>query len=216
MATRVVIVGAGGHGTVVADILRCASDGGDAIEALAFVDDNWSRAGEVVLGLPVFGGLATLESLSHDAAIVAIGDNRARREIFERLRSTGKEFARAIHPRAVIARDVPVGDGAMVCANVVVNPASRIGDNAILNTGSTIDHHNVIGAHAHVAPGAHLGGNVAVGEGALVGIGAIVLPGKRIGAWAVVGAGAVVTDDVPDGCTVVGCPAKPLKKLTRV
>jgi acetyltransferase-like isoleucine patch superfamily enzyme len=100
----------------------------------------------------------------------------------------------------------------MVCAGAIVGPASRIGVDVILNTACSVDHHNQIADHVHIGPGAHLGGEVQVAEGALVGMGATVLPRCRVGAWSTVAAGAVVTEDVPDGATVVGVPARLLMR----
>jgi sugar O-acyltransferase (sialic acid O-acetyltransferase NeuD family) len=209
--TRVVIVGAGGHATVVADILLRMRDSGAAVEPVACLDDDPSRHGTELLGVVVQGPLDRLAAIAHEAVIVAIGDNRVRSGLFARLRAQGERFASAIHPSAVLAPDVRLGEGIMVCAGVVVNAATEVGDDVILNTGSTIDHHNRIGAHAHIAPGTHLGGEVSVGEGALLGIGVSVLPGRSIGAWTVVGAGGVVTRDVPAQVTAVGVPARVIR-----
>lgn len=204
---RVLIVGAGGHAQVVADILLRMRDCGEAVEPVGYVDDNQSLAGQTLLGLPVLGTTSDIGKLAHDAVVVAVGDNATRRRLFDRLRQTGEQFVTVRHPQAVVAPDVTIGVGTMVCAGVVINPGAVIGLNVILNTSCSIDHHNRIGDHVHIAPGVHLGGEVVVGEGALVGIGATVTPRLRIGAWSVVGAGSLVHHDVPDGVKVVGNPA---------
>jgi sugar O-acyltransferase (sialic acid O-acetyltransferase NeuD family) len=207
---RILILGAGGHGQVVADILREMARAGAAVEPIGFLDDDPALRATAPLGLPVLGGLA--ERVDVEAAIVAIGDNATRRELFERLRARGVKLATAIHPRAVVAAGVPIGPGSVVAAGAIVNTGSVVGVNAILNTGCTVDHHNQIGDHAHIAPGAHLAGQVHVGEGALVGIGATVLPKCRIGAWATVGAAALVRADIPEHATAVGVPARIIRR----
>lgn len=205
---RVLIIGAGGHGHVVADILLRMNEHTGAVEPIGYLDDNPSLHGRQLLGLAVLGTTAALTSTAHDAVVVAIGDNASRRRLFEQLRQAGERFVAACHPQAVIAPDVTVGAGAMVCAGVVVNPGSVIGSNAILNTSCSIDHNSRIGDHVHIGPGARLGGQVVVAEGALVGIGATVIGRRRVGAWSVVGANLLVYHDVPDGATVMGNPAR--------
>lgn len=209
---RVVIVGAGGHAQVVADILLRARDAGSLIQPVGYLDDNAATHGRVLLGLPVLGPLVELDRILHDAIIVSIGDNRIRRQLHGELQARGEKFAIARHPAAVIAPEVEIGEGTMICAGVIVNTGSVIGVNTILNTGCTVDHHNRIGDHVHIASGVHTGGEVIVGDGALVGIGSIVMPRCPVGAWSVIGAGACVTQSVPSGVTVVGNPAKPLQK----
>ncbi|MGV8073277.1 MAG: acetyltransferase [Syntrophobacteraceae bacterium] len=209
---KVLIIGAGGHAQVVADIMLHMAAGGQAILPVGFLDDNQGLTGLKFLGLPVRGKISDLPNIAFDSLIVAIGENRVRKYIFQQLRAKGERFVVALHPSAILAPDVKVDDGSMVCAGSIVNTGAVIGANVILNTGCTVDHHNIIGDHVHIAPGVHLGGEVEVGEGTLIGIGATVMPGRRIGRWSVVGAGALVHEDVPDGVIVVGVPARELVK----
>ena len=210
---RVIIVGAGGHAEVVADAAIAAAGHGSPIEVVGFVD-RAPRPGVTIQGLPVLGDEAALNTMPHDGVVIAIGDNRIRSEIAARLRARGERFVAIVHPSAVIARDVTIGEGAMICAGVVVNAGTRIGAHAILNTACSVDHHNGIGDYAHVAPGAHTGGAVDIGEGGFVGIGAVVVPGLRVGAWATVGAGAAVTTEVAVATTVVGVPSRPIARAS--
>jgi sugar O-acyltransferase (sialic acid O-acetyltransferase NeuD family) len=200
---RVVIIGAGGHAQVVADILWRMRDAGLDVAPVAYLDDNAALHGQTFLDVPVVGAVERLGQIEHEAVIVAIGHGRIRQQLFTTLQQQGEQLIIARHPTAVIAPDVHIGSGTMICANVVVNTGAVIGQNVILNTACTIDHHNQIGDHAHIAPGVHLGGDVWVGEGALVGIGATVLPQCRIGRWATVGGGAVIVRDVSAGATAV-------------
>jgi sugar O-acyltransferase (sialic acid O-acetyltransferase NeuD family) len=206
----ILIIGAGGHGQVIADVFRARRRSGLASSATAFLDDDPRCLGATLAGSRVLGSTGLLPSVQHDAVIVAIGDNRTRASVSVRLIAAGEVLAVAEHPRSIVAEDVAAGAGSMVCAGAVIGTGSLIGASAIVNTGATVDHHAAIGDYVHIAPGVHLGGEVRVGEGALIGIGAVVLPRVRIGAWSTVGAGAVVTADVPAGVTVVGVPARAL------
>ncbi len=194
---RIAIIGAGGHGAVVADIL--------GERAAGFVDESPSLHGTVVLGLPVFASLAEVE---HDGVIVAIGDTAVRRAVTERVVRAGERLATAIHPFASVARTAAIGEGAMLCAGAIVSPRTVLGRGVLLNTKTSIDHDCVIGDFVHIAPGATLGGDVRVGAETFVGPGATVSAGIRIGARAVIGAGAVVVRDVPDDVTAWGVPAR--------
>lgn len=209
---KVVIVGAGGHGQVVADSLlaglKCK---GNNIQPVGFVDDNPRLQQRLLLGVPVLGTVAQLPVIVHHAVVVAIGDNQIRHKIYRQLQEQGEQFISVYHPSAIISTNVQIGQGVMISAGVVVNTGAQIGQDVILNTGCTVDHHNHIGDHVHIAPGVHLGGDVEIDEGALIGIGATVMPQCRVGAWSIVGAGAVVTRDVPAYSTVVGIPARIIK-----
>jgi sugar O-acyltransferase (sialic acid O-acetyltransferase NeuD family) len=207
---KILIVGAGGHGQVVADILEAQRVAGDDVEVIGFVDDDPELAGQHRLGRPVLGSLVRIAQLGHDALVLAVGDNPRRACLDQELRRAGEQFAVARHPSALIAADSSIDDGSMICARVFVGCCSRVGRGVILNTACTIDHHARIDDFVHVAPGVHLGGDVSIGSRSMIGIGAIVLPGVSIGCGAVVGAGAVVTRNVAAGTTVVGVPAVPI------
>jgi sugar O-acyltransferase (sialic acid O-acetyltransferase NeuD family) len=210
---RVIIVGAGGHAQVVADILLRMRETGADLVPLGYLDDNPALTGQQRLNLPILGTGAQLTAISHDALIVAIGHNETRQRLFEELQSQGARFVIARHPSAVIAPDVSIGPGSVISAGVIVNPGSTIGANVILNTGCTVDHHNQIGDHVHIAPGVHLGGDVSIGAGTLVGIGATVMPQRRVGARSVVSSGALVHQDLPDRVVAAGMPARVIRNL---
>ncbi|MGQ9682325.1 MAG: acetyltransferase [Anaerolineae bacterium] len=212
---RVLIVGAGGHGQVVADILLACMRRGANDVPVGFVDDANHLAGATILGLPVLGAVQELPRLACDAVIVAVGDNRTRSRLLVLMREWRVQLVNAVHPAATVAADVVVGLGVVICAGAVVGTGSSIGDGTILNTACSVDHHGRIGAFAHIAPGSHLGGGVTVGEGALVGIGSAVMPWQSIGSWAVVGAGSVVTKGVLPGASVAGVPARPIRPRAR-
>lgn len=209
---RVLIIGAGGHGQVVADILWRMQEVGEKILPLGYLDDDPALHGQKKCGLPVLGNLTDLHLFAHDALVLAIGNNRIRQQVAQALQAQGEQFMTARHPTAVIAPDVSIHSGCMICANVVINPGTIIGSHVILNTACTVDHHNQIGDFAHIAPGAHLGGDVQIGVGSLIGIGGIITPQTQIGNGCTVGAGAVVLHDLPDGVTAVGVPAHLIPK----
>jgi sugar O-acyltransferase (sialic acid O-acetyltransferase NeuD family) len=209
MRVKIAIVGAGGHGVVVADILQRMREAGDRIDVVAFVDDEPSPGVSALLSVRVYaGGLKALRVLAYDAVIVAIGNNDIRCRICDTLRRSGTLLAIARHPSSVVAPDVDTGPGTVICAGAIVNPGTRIGVGAIVNTRASVDHHSTIGDYAHIAPGACLGGNVTVGDLTLIGIGSTLIPGTRIGARVVVGAGSVVTRELPDGVMAYGAPAR--------
>ncbi len=210
--TRMLIAGAGGHAQVIAEAILSRARAGDDWQLAGFLDDNESLWGRAMLGAAVLGKIQQAGQFDHDAVIVGIGHNATRARVFHELRHLGERVISVIHPRAVVANDVVLGEGCVVFANAVINTGSVIGPDVIVNTGATIDHHARLGAHVHIAPGAHLGGTVTVEEGTLLGIGCNIIPNRTIGAWSVVGAGAAVIHDVPPHVTVAGVPARLIQK----
>ncbi|HXE51732.1 MAG TPA: acetyltransferase [Tepidisphaeraceae bacterium] len=207
---KVVIIGAGGHGKVVLDILREAGKH----EPVGFVDSTPALTGTVVGGKPVFGPANLLPKLRQrgiEAAIVAIGDCRVRAQYARMLLEQGFELVNAIHPTASISSTATIGSNVVIAPMAAVCTEAKIGDSVILNTSCVVDHECEIGEAAHICPGVHLAGRVRVGAGAWVGLGANVIQCLSIGEHATVGAGAVVIRDVPAYATVVGCPARVIK-----
>jgi sugar O-acyltransferase (sialic acid O-acetyltransferase NeuD family) len=199
---RIAIIGAGGHGKVVLDAVLSS---GEQIVA-GIVDDDTELTGASLFDFPIVGSVEDLDDV--DGYIVAIGDNRIRKEKYEYYLHAGYEPATVIHPTAIISPRASVGRGVAVLANVVVNPDAVIGDNTVLYTSCNIDHECNISHHSYVSPGCNICGRVNIKTGAMIGAGAVILPGLSIGEWAIVGAGAVVTTKVPDNVTVVGVPAR--------
>jgi UDP-perosamine 4-acetyltransferase len=210
--TPLVILGAGGHAQVVAEILALRGE----YRVVGFLDAQRELWGSALGDSQVLGGDDLLPQLFAEGVrhafvgVGSVGDTRIRRELYERVEAAGFSMARAIHPGAVVLPSATIGAGAAIMAAAVVNTGARLGRNVIVNTGAIIEHHCVVGDHAHVATSAALAGNVHIGEGAHVGIGAVIRQGARVGAGAIVGAGAVVIRDVPDRVTVFGVPARRL------
>lgn len=204
----VLIVGAGGHGRVVLDILRAAGKH----RVVGFLDADPALAGTKVHDVEVLGAMNVLPKLrgKAKAAIVAVGDNLSRGQLAGKLRESGLELISAIHPSAVVSPTSKVGVNVVIAAGAIVSADAHIRDSAILNTGCIVDHECVVGAAAHICPAAALAGRVNIGEYAFVGLGARVIQCLTIGARATIGAGAVIIRDVPDGATVVGVPGRVL------
>jgi UDP-perosamine 4-acetyltransferase len=210
MIDDVVIIGAGGHGKVVLDILTAEGK----YRPVGFVDNNPSLLDSYVCGLPVLGPINALPRLKRQRirhAIVAIGDNRQRLSQLPEIDAAGITLVNAVHPTAFVSPRATLGRGVIIAPKASVIVDAKIGDLAIVNTAAVVDHECEVGEGAHVCPGAILAGRVRVGRGAFIGIGAQVIQCRSVGEFAVVGAGAAVIEDVPDGATAVGVPARVVK-----
>lgn len=204
MNKNVIIIGAGGHGKVVADIVLASGD-----KLLGFLDDG-KRKGTEILGIPVLGCVDDFVHYSDAEFVIAVGNAAARKQIAEKLNSAS--FYTAIHPSAVVSSlDTHIGEGTVVMVNCVVNPCAFIGNHCILNTASVIEHDNVIRDYAHISVGAKLGGNVSVGESTWVGIGAVISNGVSVCSDCMIGAGTVVVQSITEPGTYVGVPARKVK-----
>jgi|688.fasta_scaffold719094_1 sugar O-acyltransferase (sialic acid O-acetyltransferase NeuD family) len=191
------ILGIGGHSKVVIEI---AVNSGINISGL--YDDNQNFYGTEYNGISVSGPLSSIESGN---AIIAIGNNKVRKNIDDQLKQI--KWKTLIHPSAIIANKVEIAEGTVVMAGAIIQPGAKIGRHCIINTGACIDHDCVIDDYVHIAPGVALAGGVKVGEGTLIGVGTSIVPYVTVGKWATIGAGSAVISDIPDYSTAVGVPA---------
>ncbi len=210
--SRLLILGAGGHGKVVAEaVMECGLS-----ETITFLDDRCAVSGHSIdqLGWPVIGPFASvLDSKIRNqfsSAIVAVGHAPVRLHWLQRLAAAGYELPVLIHPTAWVSPSARLGAGSVVFAQSVIQAQALIGRGAILNTSCSVDHDAQLGDGVHICPGARLAGEVHVGDRSWIGIGSSVIQQIRIGADVTVGAGATVVCDLPDGVTAVGVPARVL------
>ncbi len=200
---QLVILGASGHGKVVADIAKK-----NGYEEIVFLDDNESLT---KCGNYLVKGKCSDTNKYHCDMIVAIGNTEIRKKIQEKLEHKGYSIPVLIHPDAVIGENVIIGKGTVVMAGVVINSDSSIGKGCIINTCSSIDHDCKIGDFVHISVGSHLAGTVYIQDRTWLGIGAIVSNNISICQDCMIGAGAVVTKNINESGTYVGIPAGKIK-----
>ena len=205
MSKDVIIIGAGGHAKVVADIVLCSGD-----NLIGFLDDDDDKQGsEVFKTYKVVGKIADSEKYGDYYFVVAVGDNYMRAEIVKGL--AGMKFYTAVHPSAVIADTVRIGKGTVVMAGAVVNVDTVIGKHCIINTAVTVDHDNKIGNFVHISPGAHLAGGVSVDDSSWLCTGAVVINNVHISKDVVLGASATALKDIDAPGVYVGTPVRRAK-----
>lgn len=210
----VVVIGAGGHALVVAEILQLMGH-----HIVGFIDEtDPQRCGEMFGGACILGGMDKLSRLLADGvqhSIVAIGHCQARMRIADKLCERGLTLINAIHPSAIVSPQAELGKGCVIAAQAAVNPNAHLGSNVIVNTGATVDHECYIAAGVHLGPGVHIAGKVTVGAGTWIGIGSTVIDRITIGEGAFIGAGSVVIRNIPDGMLAYGVPARIIRRMDK-
>ena len=204
MRESAVILGGGGHGRVVFDILEQAGE----VDIVGFTSATPGQTD--IFGYRCLGtdeNLGEIYRRGVRCAFVAVGDNARRRNCLDVLKEHGFRIINAVSPRATVSRHAVLGCGVAVMPGAVINGGAQIADGVIVNTNASVDHDCKIGAYVHVAPGVTIAGDVCVGQGAFLGAGSCVIPGITIGFWTTIGAGAVVVRDVPDEVVAIGVPA---------
>ena len=206
--TKIAIVGASGHGKVIAELALI-----NGFNDIHYFDDAWPKLTQLEHWQVVGNTESLLSKLGdYDGVAIGIGNNAIRLEKFAQLKALGAQLVNLIHPSAAVSEFAKLGKGVVVMANASINSFASIGNVCIINTNSSIDHDCALKDAVHISPGANLAGAVSVEQCSWVGVGSQVKQLISIGANVVVGAGSTVLNDIPDNQVVVGTPAKQLIK----
>jgi sugar O-acyltransferase (sialic acid O-acetyltransferase NeuD family) len=202
---RLAILGAGGHGRVVASV-AASKDDWDEIVFYDSAYPSFKRSGN----WPVVGDVEDLldHVAEYQGVIVAIGDNKRRSEFLEILQAVSANVVNIVHPSSVVADDVILGVGITIMPNAVVNIGSKVSSGAIINTSAVVEHDCTVGYVAHLSPGVVLSGGCSLGDFSWMGSGAVCINSVAIGDSVVIGAGSVVTRNLESGKKYVGVPAR--------
>lgn len=201
---NVIIFGASGHANVIIDIIEKQNK----YHIFGIFVDTPGMAGTEILGYPVLGKIS--EFYGSTKGIIAVGDNYNRRLLANKIQSIDNhfEFVTAIHPSAIIGRDVHIGDGTVIAPGAILNTNVKIGEHCIVNTKASVGHDVTLGNFSTLAPGSTIGGNTIIGNLSTVSLGANVVHRTKIGDNTVIGAGATVVKEIPDGVVAYGTPAQ--------
>lgn len=209
---KIAIIGAGGFGREVKSLINDINAATSTFEFLGYYDDNIAKS-TMVNGFPVLGNLDDLNNVDHQIEIaLGIGIPEVKAKIIGRLSNPNITFPTLIHPGAIIGvDDVTIGQGTVICAGNIVTCNIKIGDFVTLNLMCTVGHDTIIGKYSSFMPSVNISGEVTIHELVYVGTGAKIINQLEIGQSTIVGAGAVVSKSLPEFCTAVGIPAKPIK-----
>lgn len=208
-----IIIGASGFGREVAWLVERINEKKPAWNLLGFVDDNKELTGKTINGYPVLGPTSCLEGQKKCHVVCAIGSAKIRRKVTEEIRQNipAVKFATLIDPAAEMSGSVTVGEGSIICAHTIITVNAAIGRHVIINLDCMLGHDSVLNDYVTLYPSVNVSGNVIVKTCTEIGTGTHIIQGIDIGSRSVIGAGSVVIRDIPDGCTAVGSPAKPIK-----
>ena len=201
--SKLLILGAGGHGKVVSEIASLMKQW----DEIAFLDDKKNI--KEVNGYKVIDSIINynLYKEEYDNAFVAIGNNKLRLDFINNLLLEGFNVPVLVHPSAIISKNVEIDKGTVIMAGAVINTNTTIGKGCIINTLCSIDHDCILNDGVHISPGAHIGGTVKIGNCSWICIGSSIANNLIIGKNVIIAAGAAVIRDVPDNVVVAGVPA---------
>ena len=210
---KLIIVGAGGFARELAWLVQDINSEYPEWEILGFIDEDATKAGQLVNRYPILGDFSWFENNHKDVHVAfAIGNPVVRKRLVEKFKSAAEApFPNLLHPSVKCSKDILMGYGNILCANTVLTTNITLGSFNIVNLNCTIGHDVVISDFCTIAPASNISGRVLLYDGCELGTNTCIIPGKSIGRWSVTGAGSVVTKDLPSHCTAVGAPAKPIK-----
>jgi sugar O-acyltransferase (sialic acid O-acetyltransferase NeuD family) len=211
-AKNIVIIGASGHAKVIIDIVEKQNE----FNIIGLID-TYKKRGNKISGYEILGTEDIIAQLMADqkvvGGIIAIGNNWTRHIIKEKIKNIAPnfEFLSAIHPNAVLSRNVKIPKGTVIMAGVIINSDAIVGEFCIINTNASLGHESTMQNYSSLAPGVTIGGNVTIGSFSAISIGATIIQNINIGDHALVGAGSLVINDIKDYDVVYGIPAKHIR-----
>lgn len=208
---KIILIGAGGHARVIADIISCMAENGERVELIGYADPDPKLKGQSIAAKPVLGSdndlkiLAEEHSITHFVVALGLmkGGNKLRENLYNMALSASILPITLIHPTACLANNVIIGRGSVLMAGVIVNSDTTIGENAIINTGGVLEHDVTISDHTHIAPRSTILGGCMIGDTCMIGAGSVVIQNTKIHDNVTVAAGAVVVADVLKGGIVL-------------
>lgn len=210
---NIAIFGAGGFGREVKTIIDAINtQNSNTYNFIGFYDDGIEK-GSVVNGFPVLGGVDDLNKIiSNLELVIALGDSKVKKKIIKKIENELISFPTLIHPKASVSSDyVKLGKGCIICEGTIITCNITIGNFVIFNLMCTVGHDTVIEDFCAFMPAVNISGEVLIRESVYVGTGAKIINLLEIGENTIVGAGAIVSKSLPDNCTAIGIPAKPIK-----
>jgi sugar O-acyltransferase (sialic acid O-acetyltransferase NeuD family) len=214
MLKQLVIIGAGGHGREILNIIEACNLAGTAEYQVAgfIVESGYGTPGTLINGKPILGDFNWLKDRAAEVSVIgAVGSPALRNRLVYQAQQLGFEFETLIHPGALLTPYISLGKGVVIAAGAILSSQIKLGNHVHINIGCTISHDVVMEDFVTISPGAHIAGNVRLETGCFIGLGASIIEGKRIGQWSLVGAGSVIIRDVPAHTTVAGVPGRLIK-----
>jgi len=208
-----IIFGASGFGREVAWLVERINNVDPIWNLLGFMDDNNSIQGTEINGYQVLGKSTDILRYPEAFFVCAVGASKIREKIIKTLQEINPniKFGVLIDPSVEMSSLVSIGEGTIICAHTIITVNIEIGDHVIINLDCTIGHDAIIKDFVTMYPSANVSGLTQIGRCTELGTGMQIIQGKTVGDYSVIGSGAVIINDIPNQCTAVGCPAKPIK-----
>ena len=209
---KIAIIGAGGFGREVKMLIDQINAVENKYEFIGYYDDGKDK-GTIINGFPVLGKVSDLNSISEELFVaLALGNPVYKKNVVSLVDNANIIFETLIHPNVLIGNDeVSIGKGAVICAGNIITCNISIKDYVTLNLACTIGHDTVLENFVSLMPAVNVSGEVVLEEAVYVGTGAKIINQVSVGKNTTIGAGAVVSKSIPENCTAVGIPAKPIK-----
>lgn len=210
---NLIIIGASGFGREVAWLVERINQKNPTWNLLGFIDDNDDIQGNIINGYKVLDKTESIANYGDTYFVCAVGASKTREKIIDKIKAIKSDikFATLIDPSVELSELVKIGEGSIICAHTILTVNIEIGSHVIINLDCTIGHDAVLKDYVTLYPSVNVSGATVIGHCSELGTGMQIIQGKTVGDYSIVGAGAVVVKDIPDNCTAVGSPAKPIK-----